>query len=71
MAQPAAHRHVRWPVDTHDQDAAALESPSQVKEQADRTVVHPLQVVKDQQQGMLPGQGDEKPYDLLKEIGLP
>ena len=57
-------------VDADQQDALPLEMTTQMEEQADRTGIHPLQIVDDQQQRLATGQALQNTCVLGEEVAL-
>jgi hypothetical protein len=62
--------HLFRPVRADDEDPVGLDPPHQVKQQADRRGVRPVQIVQYQHQGMLGGQLLQHSGVLLKDAGL-
>ncbi len=63
-----AQGHLLGPIGPQDEDAAPRQPAPQVEEQADRAGIGPLQIIQNQEQGMLPRQRLQHVGDLLKEV---
>ena len=64
---PGVCGHLAGAVGADDQDAAARQPPGQVEEQAERGAIHPLHVVEQQDEGLLPCQGVQHARHLLEQ----
>ena len=66
----SSERNFLWPVGTDNENAAALNSPHEVKKQACRRFVDPLQVIEYQDQWTLSAQLHENGCHLLENSAL-